>query len=274
MTTPNALRIGLLQCPLDWENAPANIARLNDHFESFSADERFDVMVLPEMWSTGFTMSPMVHGMPWKDEWTGQPDLWPEPLRAMHRWSRRHQSAVVGSLACFLMDENRCVNRCFFVTPSGELHRYDKKHLFTFAGESEAYSAGESPTIVEWRGWRIFLQICYDLRFPVFSRNSISNRYDLALYVANWPEARATAWQQLLPARALENQCYVAGVNRIGLDAQGINHAGNSVIVDPKGRVLREAESHQTVWITADLSWSELETYRAKFPVLRDGDLP
>lgn len=267
------LRVALLQAVLAWEDAATNEAHFDARvhnllFESSS----LDLLVLPEMWATGFTMNPHETGMTWKDTWAKDVNRWPAPLQAMHRWSVQSRAACVGSLACVLEEANRCVNRCFFVTPDGTLHWYDKKHLFGFAGESNSYSPGQERQIVTWRGWNILLQVCYDLRFPVFSRNRKEAPYDIALYVANWPEPRREAWLTLLSARAIENQSYVIGVNRVGVDGNGISHSGDSAIFHPKGNVLLQIPAHQERSETWALSSSDLLAFRAKFPVLKDGD--
>ncbi|MDA0303741.1 MAG: amidohydrolase [Bacteroidetes bacterium] len=271
MSTTADLKIALLQLDLAWENPDANMAQIDEHMSDrvVSAGD-WDVLVLPEMWATGFTMQPLKMGIPWRTSFVQTADDWPLPLQAMLRWSRQHNAAVVGSLSCHLQDDNRSVNRCVFMTPEGLRGWYDKRHLFRFAGEDDAYSGGKERITLAWRGWNILLQICYDLRFPESSRNLQNEPYDVALYVANWPEVRASAWTTLLPARAIENQAYVAGVNRIGVDANGILHKGLSAIHDPKGHVLAAARAHETQWISATLSRLELDQYRERFPVLKD----
>ncbi len=166
-------------------------------------------------------------------------------------------------------------NRGLFVRPDGGITTYDKRHLFRFAQETEHYAAGRERVVVEWRGWRILLQICFDLRFPVFARSrSIAGRgdYDAALYVANWPEARRYPWAQLLLARAIENQCYVAGVNRVGTDGKGIVYSGDSVLVDPRGTVVAGLEPGQEGHFTIVLDHAALEEFRARFPVALEAD--
>lgn len=156
------------------------------------------------------------------------------------------------------------------MTPDGLKGWYDKRHLFRFAGEDASYSPGNERVMIPWRGWNILLQICYDLRFPESSRNDGDSPFDLALYVANWPEVRASAWKTLLEARAIENQAYVGGVNRIGVDANGINHSGSSAIHHPKGQLLATSTRQETHWVCATLSKAELNDYRNRFPVLKD----
>jgi predicted amidohydrolase len=224
------------------------------------------------MWATGFSMKPDKIAMEWDDRWRASPDQWPAPLRAMLDWSQKKNAAVVGSLSCKIMRGKRLVNRCFFVSPTHELDWYDKRHLFVFAGENNVYSCGESSKTIEWRGWKLRLQICYDLRFPVFSRNRASDPYDVLIYVANWPETRVSSWKALITARSIENQCYTIGVNRVGADGNGIAHNGCSLLLNPKGHALAESIENESVWIQATLSAKELIDFRAKFPVLLDAD--
>jgi omega-amidase len=161
-------------------------------------------------------------------------------------------------------------NRGLFVTPDGEVQHYDKRHLFRFANETDHFSAGDRRVVVEWREWRVLLQICFDLRFPVFARNR--GDYDAALYVANWPEARSYPWSQLLIARAIENQCYAVGVNRVGMDGKGIHYSGDSALIDPRGAVIASIEPSQEGVATAILAWEELDDFRKKFPVALEAD--
>lgn len=170
-------------------------------------------------------------------------------------------AAVVGSVA--ISEDDGSYNRLFFVRPNGEVSQYNKRHLFSFAGEHEVYRAGQEQCLVSWRGWNILLNICYDLRFPIWTRNEVINRspkYDLLIYVANWPSVRAEVWKTLLRARAIENVSYVIGVNRIGEDGNGHMYSGDSAIINFRG------ESVET------LSLEELQTFRAKFPALEDAD--
>ncbi len=265
------LNIALLQLDLVWENPDANIVAIDSMMRDPQIDsEACDLLVLPEMWATGFTMNPAQQGLPWSTSCAHSQESWTAPLHAMQRWSRQHDTAVVGSLSCNLLDEGRCVNRCFFMTPDGLKGWYDKRHLFRFAGEDASYSPGTEHVIIPWRGWNILLQICYDLRFPESSRNEADSPYDLALYVANWPEVRTSAWKTLLQARAIENQAYVGGVNRIGVDANGINHSGSSAIHHPKGQRIATSTRQETHWVCATLSKAELNDYRNRFPVLQD----
>jgi omega-amidase len=190
----------------------------------------------------------------------------------MLRLAAEHGVALAGSVAASTAD-GRAVNRMWFATPEGDLHTYDKRHLFTLAGEHENFTAGRGRVEVLWRGWRILLQICYDLRFPGFVRNHGSQPYDLALYVANWPEPRREAWRILLQARAIENQCFVVGVNRSGSDANGHRYAGDSLVFDHAGEALADAGGDgQPTTLRATLARENMLTFRRKLPFLNDAD--
>ncbi|MBU1309632.1 MAG: amidohydrolase, partial [Gammaproteobacteria bacterium] len=166
--------------------------------------------------------------------------------------------------------DSGCVNRCYFVTPDGSVSYYDKKHLFRMAGEHQAYQAGAERVVVAYRDWRILLQVCYDLRFPVFSRNR--NDYDIALYVANWPAARSHAWCTLLQARAIENQAFVLGCNRVGRDGNGVDYSGDSMVVDYTGQAVAELAPKQAGVLCATLDYAQLAQYRQNFPAYLDAD--
>jgi predicted amidohydrolase len=172
-------------------------------------------------------------------------------------------------------EEGTHYNRLYWVLPDGRINTYDKRHTFTFAGEDKHYAKGYSRIIEEWRGWRICPLICYDLRFPVWSRNTLVGgepAYDLLLYVANWPEVRRAPWQKLLLARAIENQCYVCAVNRVGTDANGNTYSGDSAAIDPRGEYLAHLNDGQEYARTVVCSFAALKDFREKFPVLSDGD--
>ena len=264
------LRVAALQTPLVWENPTANAEAIGPQVDALEAP--CDLIVLPEMWATGFMMDPSAHACVLPLGWMDDEATWPAPLAEMRKWARQRDAAVIGSLSCRDEALARPVNRCFFVPPSGPVECYDKRHLFTFAGEDAVYGPGEERVIVEWRGWRILLQVYYDLRFPAFSRNRTDDRYDAAVYVANWPAARVDAWSSLLVARAIENQCYVVGVNRVGVDGKGIEHSGGSALIDPYGRTQAKLDADAPGWIHGAWDRAELDRYRAKFPVLGDAD--
>lgn len=216
-----------------------------------------DLYVLPEMFSTGFCTSP---------EGVAEPEPC-DSLKWMKDNAEMFSAAIAGSVA---VEENgRFFNRFYFVTPDGNAVYYDKRHLFTYGGEHLKFTAGNERKIVEYKGVRILLQVCYDLRFPVWSRNR--GDYDLALYVASWPETRADAWRQLLKARAIENQCFVAGVNRIGTDPSN-SYCGGTMLIDPFGKVVAECADGVESVAVAEISMEELAAFRLKFPVLDDAD--
>lgn len=251
------LRISLVQSPIVWEDRSANLSAYEKRLASVAG--KTDLAVLPEMFTTGFSMAPERLA----DRMDG------ETLASVKRWAADFGMAVVGS---FIAEEKgRYYNRAFLITPSGELFYYDKRHLFRMAGEDKSYAAGGKRVIVPYLGWNICLQVCYDLRFPVWSRN-VNREYDLLIYVANWPEARASVWQPLLLARALENQAYVCGVNRTGTDGKGFHYRGNSVLFSPKGKKLGDAADAEEQIITCCLSAAEQEAFREKFPVWKDAD--
>ena len=242
----------LLETSLHWENQEANRA----HFKALLQQEQpnqWDLIVLPEMFSTGFTMNTSVSEEPVKGEFPS--------VTLLKEEAARLNSAIVGSLS--VLDEGKAYNRLFFVRPSGEVSTYNKRHLFSFAGEHKHYEAGQEQCIAEWRGWNILLNICYDLRFPVWTRNEMINglpKFDLMIYVANWPSVRAEVWKTLLKARAIENVSYVIGVNRIGEDGNGHAYNGDSAIVNFRGELAQE------------LSLEELNAFREKFSALNDAD--
>ena len=216
-----------------------------------------DLYVLPEMFSTGFCTSP---------EGVAEPEPC-DSLKWMKDSAEMFSAAIAGSVA---VEENgRFFNRFYFVTPDGNAVHYDKRHLFTYGGEHLKFTAGKERKIVEYKGVRILLQVCYDLRFPVWSRNR--GDYDMALYVASWPETRADAWRQLLKARAIENQCFVAGVNRIGTDPSN-SYCGGTMLIDPYGKVIAECADGMESVAVAEISMEELAAFRQKFPVLDDAD--
>ena len=185
-------------------------------------------------------------------------------------WAKKYKLAVAGSFIA--KEDGKFFNRAFFVTPEGETYLYDKRHLFRMAGEDRHFTAGDKRTIVRYKDWNICLQVCYDLRFPVWSRN-VNNEYDLLIYVANWPEARKKVWKTLLQARAMENMAYVCGVNRVGIDGKGFVYRGDSMIFSPKGKKLADAGKREEVTRTCTLTRADLEELRGKFPAWKDADM-
>jgi predicted amidohydrolase len=248
------LTIALLQTELVWEDPPANRVRLG----TLLAEARgADLVLLPEMFATGFTMTPEHCA----EETEGPTLAW------MRAQAADLGALLAGSLA--VREGAAYRNRLLFVDPEGKVAHYDKRHLFRMAGEHNSYAAGERRVVQSWQGWRLCSQVCYDLRFPVWSRNR--GDYDVLLYVANWPARRREHWRTLLVARAIENQCYVIGVNRVGLDGKGIEYSGDSLVVDPWGRIVLDAGSRAGVH-EALLEASVLEDCREKFPVHLDAD--
>ena len=217
-----------------------------------------DVYVLPEMFTTGFCMEPSRIAEPME----GPTLAW------MRRVASDTDAAIVGSVAT-IAPEGGYKNRMYFVEPDGQVFHYDKRHLFSYSGEDKHYEAGKERVIVEFRSVRFFLQVCYDLRFPVFGRNC--DDYDVALYVANWPDKRRMAWDILLRARAIENQCFVAAVNRVGVDQYGI-YSGDSVIINPYGENVVAAQEGKVEMVSAELDIEKMIHFREKFPVLDDAD--
>ena len=243
------MRVTLLPIDIAWTAPHVNILRAEKLMkESPSAD----LYVLPEMWSTGFVSTPF--GI-------AEPEETSVALRWMKETADAKQVAVAGSLAIQL-SEQTYVNRHYFVTHDCVFY-YDKRHLFTHGHEDTYFTAGKQAVIAEWKGFRFLLQTCYDLRFPVFSRYGRAGEYDAIIYVANWPQQRQSAWDTLLRARAIENQSYVIGVNRVGVDPM-CAYNGGSVIIDPIGRLL-SAQS-------ADISIDKLREMRLRFRVLDDRD--
>ena len=248
------LHIALIQSTLHWESPEDNLTMFEEKIAAVSSD--CDLVILPEMFSTGFTMTP--NNM---DISMGQ-----KTVEWMQRMAQRKNIALVGSI---VFNENgKNYNRLFFVFPSGEYRSYDKRHTFTLAGEHEVYESGNTKLIVEFKGFKICPLICYDLRFPVWSRN-VEN-YDLLIYVANWPKPRIDAWDTLLRARAIENMAYCIGVNRIGKDEQGYEYSGHSAVYDVLGNRLVYSQNEETLY--AMLEKSHIEKTRNKLKFLEDRD--
>jgi omega-amidase len=248
------LAVTLIQCELAWEQPDDNRRQIGEIIEGLASDT--DLVVLPEMFTTGFSMNALANS----EEVGGPTEQW------LLEMARRQDCAIAGSIA--VREEERVYNRLLFATPSGVQH-YDKRHLFRMAGEHKRYAPGAERVIVQWRDWRINLQVCYDLRFPVFSRNR--EDYDLLLYVANWPAQRRHHWRQLLIARAIENLACVVGVNRIGADASGLNYCGDSLAVTAEGEILLDAKNENGA-ARVVLDSTALQAYREAFPCQLDSD--
>lgn len=259
------MRLTILQPTIAWENPAANREKLTQQLAPLS--EQTDLVLLPEMFTTGFSMNAAALAEPM----TGPTMQW------LHQTADELGAAVAGSFMC--EDGGRFFNRLIFMRPGGAFDFYDKKHLFSLAGEPNYFTPGKKRLTLEWRGWRICPLICYDLRFPVWSRNapgSFAGRmeplYDLLLYVANWPARRAHHWRSLLTARAIENQAFVAGANIVGTDGNGLDYAGDSALIDYSGAIICE-QNGQEALLTAELSLENLRQYRLQLPFLQDGDV-
>jgi omega-amidase len=250
------LRVTLVQSMLHWEDAAANRAMFSDKLSGLKGTT--DLVLLPEMFTTGFSM----RSAELAETMEGPTVSW------MKEQARVLEAALYGSV--IIAEGGQRFNRGLFVTPSGEVTAYDKRHLFRMAEEKDNYARGEKRVIVELHGWKLLVQVCYDLRFPVFARNR--GDYDGILYVANWPEVRRYPWSQLLIARAIENQCYVAGANRVGMDGKGHHYTGDSVAIDAKGQVFAACDAGREQVITSTWDRSVLEDFRTKFPVGKDAD--
>jgi len=247
------LKITIIQPDIIWENPKAN---LDKYLEWIKNIEFTDVIILPEMFTTGFSMQPEKL----KEKMNGISVQW------MKKVAFEKNAVVVVSL--IIEEDNQIFNRALWVFPDGEIEKYDKRHLYTMGQEHLHYSPGNKKLIVEFKGWKFCPQICYDLRFPVFLRNQ--ENYDVLFYVANWPSPRHHVWKNLLIARAVENQSYCFGINRVGTDGTGLKYLGDSAMVSPKGFAdfLGEKESIKTF----EISYSKLHNFRKSFPLLDDRD--
>ncbi len=250
------MEIAIIQTNLIWENPKKNRTQFDQKIEAIK--QHIDLIVLPEMFSTGFTMFPNDLA----ETMNGKTVSW------MQKVARAKQSAICGSI--IVEERENFYNRFVFVHPNGKIETYDKRHLFSLAGEHEQYTQGTEKVIIEYKDWKICPQICYDLRFPVFSRNN--DEYDLLIYVANWPKPRIMAWDALLKARAIENMSFVVGVNRIGLDGNKHEYVGHSVTLDELGNSIVEANENDGVFI-ATLNKTKMLQTREKLNFLNDRDI-
>jgi len=253
----STLHFSLIQSSLFWEDKGANLDLLAQKIRSI--EQPTEIIVLPEMFNTGFSMQPEKLA----ETMDGPSVDW------MRRLSIEKKAIITGSL--IIEESGKYYNRLIWMLPNGQLGYYDKRHLFAFAGEDQHYTAGNKRLIASVKGWKINLQICYDLRFPVWARQQIFTEYDVLLYVANWPEKRNHAWKTLLTARAIENKCFTIGVNRVGLDGNNIAHSGDSMVVGPLGEILYHCAYEEDVFHIA-LQKEELSNTRFKFPFWKDAD--
>lgn len=255
------LNIAIVQSDLVWEDTRKNLAAFDrklQHVEPVT-----DVVILPEMFNTGFSINP--------------DKIAEKPVGKAFRWLQKKADdlhcVITGSILTDL--KGKYFNRLYWMMPDGKFKTYDKRHLFRLGKEWQVFSPGTEKLIIELKGWKILPLICYDLRFPVWSKNRYidgSYEYDFLFYIANWPVARKYAWKNLLIARAIENQAYVAGVNRVGQDGHGVNHSGDSMVLDAKGQIIAQANPYQEEIITAQLSYDELTNFRNNFTVGLDWD--
>ncbi|MEO6489539.1 MAG: amidohydrolase [Ferruginibacter sp.] len=255
------LTISTIQTQLHWEDKEKNLRMLEEKINTLF--HKTEIVVLPEMFSTGFSMN----AEKLAETMDGPTIGWMKKLSAENR------VILTGSL--IIEEDNKYYNRLIWMMPNGEFGYYNKRHLFAYGEEDKHYSSGNKRLIASVKGWKINLQVCYDLRFPVWSRQLPANgdlyEYDALIYVANWPERRSHAWKTLLCARAIENQCYVIGVNRVGNDGKDIYYSGNSLVIDPLGEVLYHMADDEDVY-TVTLLKEQLEQVRTKFPFMKDAD--
>jgi predicted amidohydrolase len=249
------MKTALIQSAIIWENPEANRNYFEQKINTIS--ESIDLIVLPEMFTTGFTMNPETVA----ETMDGKTMGWLQSL------AKAKKTAITGSL--IIADNNNFYNRLVFVFPSGEIQFYDKRHLFTLAGEDKVYTSGTQKLIVDYLGWKICPLVCYDLRFPVFARN-VEN-YDLLLYVANWPKPRINAWDILIKARSVENMCYTIGVNRNGVDNANLEYVGHSQAVDFLGNYILEPQETEGVFIV-EFDKEKMNNARNKLGFLNDRD--
>ena len=252
----DTLHIALIQSSLVWENPEEN--RINFTNQIITITQKVDMIILPEMFSTGFTMNASevaetMHG---------------DTVSWMQKIAQQKHAAVIGSVV--IEEDGKYYNRLLFVHPNGEIDFYDKRHTFTLAGEDKVYTAGTKKLIIDYKGWKICPLVCYDLRFPVWSRNV--EDYDLLIYVANWPKVRTNAWDALLKARAIENMSYCIGVNRVGMDGNNHEYSGHSAAYDVMGNRMDKIPYDEEALEVVNLNKKELDTYRKKLNFLEDRD--
>ena len=251
----------LIQTELTWEDREKNLSMFTEKINNLQSPSH--VIILPEMFTTGFSMNPAQLA----ETMDGASIDW------MRQTASRKKCIVTGSL--IIEEDGKYYNRLIWMLPNGEFGYYDKKHLFAYAEEDKFYTSGTKRLIARVNGWKINLMVCYDLRFPVWARQQFDEHqnfeYDVLIYVANWPEKRSTAWKTLLQARAIENQCYVIGVNRVGTDGKGIYYSGDSMVVDPLGEIIYH-KAHDEDISSITLNKNHLEDVRNRFPFWRDAD--
>ena len=254
----NDLKVTIIQSDLHWEDKSKNLEMFSQKIAAIS--EATDLIVLPEMFTTGFSMNPEKFA----EQMTGTTLNW------MKQKAKEKNCVITGSFIC--EERGKYFNRLVWMNADGTYKTYDKRHLFRIGDEDNHYGHGDRKIIVDLKGWKICPLICYDLRFPVWARNTKANHYDVLIYVANWPERRVHPWKSLLVARAIENQSYVVGVNRIGNDGNDIYHSGDSVVLNAKGESISKVKSKEDSIETITLNYSELAEFRKIFPAMLDAD--
>ena len=252
------LNITIIQSNLHWEEKQTNLDIFSRKIKY--APDSTDLIILPEMFTTGFSMNAKTLA----EEMNGETVSW------MQQHAVEKGCSIIGSFIC--KENEKYYNRLIWMNNKGVCSIYNKRHLFSMGDENNHYTAGTERLIVSLKGWKICPLICYDLRFPVWSRNTKSNPYDMLIYIANWPDLRIEAWNILLKARAIENQCFVAGVNRVGYDGNSMLHTGYSAVIDAKGQVICDTKKGEEDIKTVTLIFEELHDFRKKFPVLNDAD--
>ncbi|MDQ6762497.1 MAG: amidohydrolase [Bacteroidota bacterium] len=268
-----SITISIIQTNLHWEDKNANLDMLSKKIESIT--EKTEVVILPEMFSTGFSMKPESLA----EKMDGETISW------MKRIAAEKKIILTGSVMidpsteaqdpsipiAIGTQDKKYYNRLIWMLPNGEYGIYDKRHLFAYGNEHTHYSPGNKRLIASVKGWKINLQVCYDLRFPVWARQAAEMEYDILIYVANWPEKRSLAWKTLLQARAIENQCYVIGVNRVGQDGNDIHYSGDSMIIDAQGEILYQKKNEEDIF-TYTLQKEKIIQVREKYPFWKDAD--
>ena len=253
------MKISLVQFAPIWEDAHINLSRLDDTLRPLAG--KTDLILLGEMFSTGYSMNTGKTGNTCSSD---------EVLQWMQQKACSTDAMVAGGVA--VMKDEHYYNRFYWISPDGENGHYNKHHLFTMSDEHQYFTAGTEQEQFEWRGWQIKPVVCYDLRFPEWYRNNRTKPYDLLICAASWPSVRSDVWLTLLKARAIENQCYVAGVNRVGADGNGLQHKGDSIVYSPKGETIGRIPENEETVTTFELSFSALHDFRRKFPALDDMD--
>jgi omega-amidase len=251
------MHVAIIQSYLHWQDTKANLAHLQNHIDAIA--KPVDLIVLPEMFTTGFSMRPQLFAH----------TLDSDPVIWLKQQSAKHQAVVCGSV--MLKQDAKFYNAMLWVYPDGIIHQYNKRHLFSYGNEQQHYTAGTQQTIIEIKGWRINPVVCYDLRFPVWLRRTPAHDYDAMVVVANWPKRREYHWNQLLIARAIENQCYVVACNRVGNDGNNVYHNGLSCVIDPMGHIVQQVTDEEFI-IYQQLVKSEVETWRDQFRATDDAD--